>query len=518
MKKHSIPLLVFVLIFLLTGCSIRFGGQKITVKIMELQSEQTITIARDSTVTQALLQAGVLLEPLDKVEPASSTVLGEDSTIKIIRVREDFLIEQSIVPFEQQTVKNESLPEGQTVLIQAGANGTQQNTFRILYEDGVETTRSFVNSEIIQPPKPEIIMIGVQSPFTAQPIPGMIAYITSSNVWVMEGNSGNRRPVVSTGDLDGRVFSISPDGQWLLFTRSQAESEDINSLWIVNLTTTEPQPIDTGVKNIVNYADWVPGRSRSFSYSTVDPVPTAPGWNANNDLYITRFDESGTVIDSTMVLDKNSGGLSGWWGTSFEWSNDGSRLAYARPDSIGLVDLDAGTFNPLLEFPVYQTNSDWAWVPSLKWSADDKALFTTAAFGGAEVGTQAPSMAAVLLDENKTIELVSNCGLFCYPVPSPFNINNRYSVAFLSAIIPDQSQTSRYNLRMVDRDGSNPEKFYPGEGLQGLSPQIVKWSPNFLDEPSLAFVAQGDLLILDILTGSINNLTGDGSISRIDWK
>ncbi len=467
---------------------------------------------------QALEQANIRLDPLDRLEPASSTFLTEDSTIKIIRVKEDFLIEQSIVPFEQQTVKNESLPEGQTVLIQAGANGTQQNTYRILYEDGVETSRSFVSSEIVLPAKPEIMMIGVQSPFTSQPIPGVIAYITSSNAWIMEGSSGSRRPVVSTGDLDGRVFSISPDGQWLLFTRSLVDSEDINSLWIVNLLTNEPQPIDTGVRNIVNYADWVPGRSRSFSYSTVDPVPTAPGWNANNDLYIIRFDETGTVIDSTMVVDKNSGGLSGWWGTSFEWSNEGSRLAYARPDSIGLVNLDEGTFIPLLEYPVYQTNSDWAWVPSLKWSADDKVLFTTVTFAGVETGIQAPSLAAILLEENKTIELVNNCGLFCYPVPSPFNTNNRYSVAFLSAIIPDQSETSRYNLRLIDRDGSNPKKFYPDEGLQGLSPQIVKWSPNYLEEPRLAFIAQGDLLLLDMLTGSINNLTGDGSISRIDWK
>lgn len=518
MKKFFLPSLALTLLLLLSGCGFDLGGQNVEVTIVESQNSRSLSVASDSTVRQALEQAGITLEPLDKVEPATTTVLSEDTTIKIIRVREDFLIEQSVLPFEQQTVKNESLPEGQTVLIQAGSNGTQQNTYRILYEDGIETSRSFVSSEIIQAAKPEIVMIGVQSPFTSQSIPGVIAYITSSNAWIMEGSSGNRRPVVSTGDLDGRVFSISPDRQWLLFTRSLVDNADINGLWLVNLTAPNPQPIDTGVRNIVNYADWVPGRTRTFSYSTVDPVPTAPGWNANNDLYMCRFDENGSNIESTLLIDKNSGGLSGWWGTTFEWSNGGSRLAYARPDSIGLVDIDAGTFNPLFEFPVYQTNSDWAWVPGIKWSSDDKIVFTTLAFDNSTETVQAPSLAAVLLDENLTIELVSNCGLFCYPVPSPFNASQRYTVAFLSAIIPDQSESSRYNLQIIDRDGSNPRKFYPEEGLQGLSPQTIKWSPNFVEEPRLAFVAQGDLLLLDVLDGSIKNLTGDGSISRIDWK
>lgn len=518
MKKFFLPSLALTLLLLLSSCGLDLGGQNVEVTFLESQNPRSVSVAKNSTVRQALEQAGITLEPLDKVEPATTTVLSEDTTVKIIRVREDFQIEQSVLPFEQQTVKNESLPEGQTVLIQAGSNGTQQNTYRILYEDGLETSRSFVSSEIIQAAKPEIVMIGVQSPFTSQSIAGVIAYITSSNAWVMEGSSGNRRPVVSTGDLDGRVFSISPDRQWLLFTRSLVDNADINGLWIVNLTSPNPQPIDTGVKNIVNYADWVPGRSRTFSYSTVDPVPTAPGWNANNDLYINRFDENGAHFEPTLLIDKNSGGLSGWWGTTFEWSNDGSRLAYARPDSIGLVDIDAGTFNPLFEFPVYQTNSDWAWVPGIKWSSDDKIVFTTLAFDNSTETVQPPSLAAVLLDENLTIELVSNCGLFCYPVPSPFNANQRYTVAFLSAIIPDQSESSRYNLQIVDRDGSNPRKFYPEEGLQGLSPQTIKWSPNFVEEPRLAFVAQGDLLLLDVLDGSIKNLTGDGSISRIDWK
>ena len=36
----------------------------------------------------------------------------------------------------------------------------------------------------------------------------------------MQANTGQRRPLTFSGDLDGRVFDLSPDGQWVLFTRA----------------------------------------------------------------------------------------------------------------------------------------------------------------------------------------------------------------------------------------------------------------------------------------------------------
>ena len=503
---------------LMTGCDLLESGGKIDLTIIDNNVQSQVKVASGISVKQALEEAQISLNPLDKLDPPSTTVLTEDTTVTITRVTEEFESEQAIVPFEQQTVKNESLPEGQTVLIQSGANGIQQNTYRILYENGVETSRTFVSSEITLQSRPEIVMIGVQSPFTAQSITGMIAYITSSNGWVMEGSTGNRRPVASTGDLDGRIFSISPDGEWLLFSRTSTNEGEINSLWVVNLTNTAAEPIDTKITNVVNYADWVPGRSRTFSYSTVEAIPTAPGWNANNDFLIYRFDAEGNEIETELIVDKNLQGQSSWWGTSFEWSTDGSKVAFARPDAIGLVDLETGSLSILTQFDPYSTGSDWAWVPGIKWSPDDKILYSTLFAGNSTTPGQSAALSAILLQDNKVINLVPNCGLFCYPVPSPVSSDGRYSIAYLSAILPDQSETSRYNLKLMDRDASNQRKYYPGEGIQGLSPQVIKWSPSWSTDHLLAAVASGDLILLDTSTGSIKKITGDGSISKIDWK
>jgi resuscitation-promoting factor RpfB len=503
---------------LLSGCDLLVTSNEFLVTIIDNNIQNQVSVTAGTSVKSVLDASGIVLNSLDKTDPSTTTVLSEDTVITITRVKEDFLVEQAIIPFEQQTVKNESLPEGQIVLIQAGSNGVQQNTYRILYENGIETSRSIVSSEISQATKPEIVMIGVQSPFTPQLIPGIIAYITASNAWVMESSTGNRRPVVSTGDLDGRIFSISPDREWLLFSRTSSKDGEINTLWLVSLISDSPELINTNISNVVNYADWIPGRSRAFSYSTVEPVPTAPGWSANNDLWIYRFDSEGNALKSEMVVDSNTGGIAGWWGTSYEWSTNGSQLAYARPDSIGLVDLDTGGLTPLVEFDIYNTGSDWAWVPCLKWSPDDQMIYTVLVPGSTNESIQNPALSAILLSEHLAVNLVSNCGLFCYPIPSSVLEDGSYSVAFLSAVIPDQSETSSYNLKIMDRDASNQKKLYPGEGIQGLTPQTLKWSPEWSSDHLLAALAQNDLILVNTSSGAIMKITGDSSISKIDWK
>jgi hypothetical protein len=519
----SVLISILFCAFILIGCSSNDQQNILNIEIVDKGTSNQVSISSGSSVKQTLEIAAIQLNVLDKTEPLINSILTENTTIRITRVREDFTFVESVLPFEQQTVKNESLAEGQSLLIQAGENGSLKKTYRIIYENDVETSRTLVNSEVVQASKPEILMIGVHSPFTIQPIAGVLAYISSSNAWIMENNSGNRRPLVTTGDLDGRIFAVSPDRQWLIYSRSiqTEDSPDINSLWIINLKTENAVPIDIQVKNVVHYASWVPGKTRTLTYSTVEPRSTPPGWQANNDLFLIRFDVDGKTLEKKKVVEANSGGLYGWWGSTFEWSPDGSSLAYARPDSIGLVDMTNGTLSPLVELTPYQTQSNWAWVPNIKWSENNNILFTVLfSQKSSENNGSSPTLSAILVPEKQIINLIPNCGLFCSSFPSSISIDGRFSVTYLSAILPDQSETSRYNLIIMDRDGSNQRKLFPGEGVQGLTPQSLYWSPDFLEKGNslLAFLSQGDLLLLDTDTGSTKYLTNDGSISKIDWK
>ncbi|MCL5125615.1 MAG: G5 domain-containing protein, partial [Deltaproteobacteria bacterium] len=485
-----------------------------------------ISVAKGTTVQQALLSANIELGSLDRVEPPLTSVVPSESQIKVIRIIEEFDVEESVLPFQNQTVKNESMPDGKTVLIQPGVNGKISTTYRVLKEDGVILSRTIVKSDTIEESKPEIVMIGVQSPFVSLPIEGKLAYITSSSAWVMENNTGNRRPLVTSGDLDGRIFSISPDRNWLLFSRlpdASATNPYINSLWVVNLQTPNPEPISLGISNVVHFADWVPGKTRTIAFSTVEPRDIPPGWQANNDLKTLEFDEAGNVINQETIVDVNSGGIYGWWGTSFLFSPDGTNIAYARPDSLGLVNNTTGELEPKVSLTPYQTGGDWAWVPSLTWSPDGKILFSVL-HGPAnttkidETSTQF-DMAAILIESGTIIRLYPNAGMFATAKPSTVKSDSTYLLGILTSILPAQSETSKYDLRIMDRDGSNIQKLYPGEGIQGLNPQQITWSPQSQNNGmTLGFLSQGNIMLVDISSDSISQVSGDGTVSKIDWK
>ena len=126
-------------------------------------------------------------------------------------------------------------------------------------------------------------MIGAQSSFAPLPVPGKLAYLAGGNAWIIDTSTANRTALVTTGDLDGRIFKLSPNGSFLIFTRKSSKPADkeINTLWAVR--ADGGQPISTGIANVIHFADWIPN-TNSIAYSTVEPRSTAPGWQANNDL------------------------------------------------------------------------------------------------------------------------------------------------------------------------------------------------------------------------------------------
>lgn len=520
-------LLVGIGVILGGGCVSAPANDQISVSLIADGKENIIQVPGGSTVQYAINQAGITLGNLDRVNPPTYTLLKDDDSIQVTRVREEFETEESIIPFERLTVRNESLPQGQTLLIQPGANGIQQITHRILYENEILISRSIFKTAISEDARPEIVMVGVQAPFMAVPIPGTLVYITSGNAWIMQTTTGDRRPLVTTGDLDGRVFTLSPDGNWLLYTRKSATEPDgdTNTLWVVDARQQTPRPVALGINNVAHYAGWQPETSAlTIAYSTVEPRPTAPGWQANNDLHLLTLNQNGGVISKKEVLGANSGGIYGWWGTSFVWSHDGTQMAYTRPDSIGLVDFDSGQLQPVLEIIPYQTRSDWAWVPSVAWSEDGGLLYTIthAANNGLSVDETSPlfDVSAIILESSQVVNLIPHSGMFAYPAASPYLNADRFMLAALQAIFPEQSENSRYRLLLMDQDGSNRRTVFPPPGSPGMEPQQVVWGP----EPAsnhplwLAFIYQGNLWLLNAESGDAQQITGDGSIGKIDWK
>ena len=363
------PIVTIVLIGALlgSGCELpQPGRSQIRISIQADGQTSSIAVPTGSTVAQALHAADITVDALDRTEPPAYSILEDGSHVRLIRVEERFRTEMRSVPFDRQILRNELLPQGEERLVQAGVNGQEELTFRSVLEDGVQVNEVVIKNTLITEPTPEIVMLGSRSSLAPITIPGRLVYLSGGNAWLMEASTSSRRLIVSSGDLDGHVLRLSADGKFLLFTRRSKKplDQEINTLWVAPTDGGKSGEIDVKASNVIHFADWLPDSSTRVAYSTVEPRSNAPGWQANNDLQRTTLGGS-----TERVLDSQSGGVYGWWGTSFAFSRSG-RLAYSRPDGAGIVIQDGGYFAPILKVAPFQTHADWAWTPGLAWGSE----------------------------------------------------------------------------------------------------------------------------------------------------
>jgi hypothetical protein len=498
------------------------------VEILVDGSTIDVAVPAGSTVQFVLDQGSVTLGELDRADPPTYTVVTDGTVITVTRRAERFEIEEIVLPFSRQTIRNEGLPEGETRLLQAGSNGLEEITYRIVEEEGDEMSRQPTRRTVVVEPRPEIIMIGTQAAHTPLIVQGTLAYLSGGNAWIIEGSSANRRPVVVSGDLDGQVFRLSPDSKWLLYTRGlDDESDDFNSLWVVDVEDEDANPIDLKARNIVHFADWAPDSdSPILAYSTTEPRQSPPGWQANNDLILVNLSSGGRVLRESELLPPNPGGQYGWWGTSFVWAPDGVHIGYAQADSVGLIDSREPAFEPLHEIVPLLTGSDWAWVPGVAWGPNSRTLYLVnhAPPLGIEDPAASPAFDLVAISGpgEEPLQLAAQTGMFAYPSSSPVELEESGEIAsriaFLQALSPLESEASSYRLMVMDRDGSNAHAIFPVSGEPGIAQDDLSppsWSP---DGGRLALIYRGDVWIVDAASGSGQQLTGDGLTIALDWK
>lgn len=504
--------------------------KQINLTVEDGASEYSIEIPAGSTVQDGLDAAGLTLEGKDRVEPAASTILEEDALVRVIRVEEEYETVEQVIPYQVIRQPTENLPEGEEQLLQAGKNGLEEASYLRVLENGEEVSYEQINRVIVEEPVDEIILIGRQAPIGSVNLPGSLVYLSDGNAWKMENSSSNRSLVVATGDLDGRIFKLSDNGEWLLFTRKADEEGVINTLWAANISGEEQELIDLEVSNVIHFADWVPGSVQEVVYSTVESRVAAPGWQANNDLVIKRFSLTGWTEVSEVIQETNYGGVYGWWGTDFEYIRDGSSVVYSSPDQVGVIDIESGEKRTLLDLIPYNTRGDWAWMPGLGIGPRGKVLYTVQHADDPESesaeGSPYFDLVAIPLESGFAIKLKENVGMFAYPLPSPL-VEKRagetgFQLAFLQAALPEMSETSSYRIAVMDRDGSNQRVIFPSLDMSGLEPRRGwgAWGPrpsSAQEGYPLAVLYQNNIWILDPDAGEANQVTGDGRVQRLDW-
>ncbi len=530
--KRLFLLLLCLVVVACDDSSVPTGESDLRVEVIDGNVRRTYISKEKVSVDEFLQKANIVINDLDRIEPSRFTLLEDGITITIVRGTEETNCFEEDYAFETRRIPTDSLNPGEEVIGQAGANGTMRICERCIFENGVQTACSITSQTPIQEAVEQIVYYGTGGVDVPILFEGKLAYISNGQAWFIEENTRNRRALTTEGLLDGRVFDLSPNGRQLLYSRATESKEDLeftNELWAI-LDTGNPSPVRLLPDNVLT-AEWMPNDNFAVSYSTANPTNAFPGYEAYNDVYIMQINsQTGQSIDFQNVVAENALGAYSFWGTRYQWSPDGTKLAWSRADSVGTVNLEDGEYTTLLSFPEFAPalSANWVWQPEIHWSYDSRWLLTT--IHGAPYSTESAENSiifdiAVLDPQNGLLldKFLPQTGLWAAPRFSPIRQDAAgfpdYEIAFLQARDPLNSLGGEYDLVVADRDGSNPRKIFPQADRPGIRP-FNEANTEFVWSPSgthLAVIYQGNLWLIEVASGLAQQITIDGQASHPRW-
>jgi uncharacterized protein YabE (DUF348 family) len=139
---------------------------------VEIEPARTVQIIADGkthtfpvnaeTVGEALAQADIPLQNQDYSIPAEDQPIPEERIIRVVRVREEVLLEQKPIPFKSTYQPDPNTELDQRSVVKAGELGVEVSRVRVRYEDGVEVSRQSEASWVAKEPVDQVLGYGTQ--------------------------------------------------------------------------------------------------------------------------------------------------------------------------------------------------------------------------------------------------------------------------------------------------------------------------------------------------------------------
>lgn len=158
------------------------------------------------TIGQALANAGVSLQHLDYSIPAEDEPVPVDGVIKVVRVREELLLEQTAVPFEKEYVTDAEMELDQLKILEGGEYGMQISRVRVRYENDQEVARQMETEWLAKTPKPQKIAYGTKVVIRTVDTPsGPLEYWRAIGVWITSYHETGSKTSSGTWPVKGDI-------------------------------------------------------------------------------------------------------------------------------------------------------------------------------------------------------------------------------------------------------------------------------------------------------------------------
>lgn len=136
---------------------------------MQTAKDVTITTAGKTqkvsavgTVADALKAANISYDSNDIASPGLGTPLTNGMAINLTMVDQKNETRKVSVPFATSRVKDSSLASGRTRIATKGVNGTNEETWAVVYKDGKKVSQKKVSTKVVKAPVAQVVKVGTK--------------------------------------------------------------------------------------------------------------------------------------------------------------------------------------------------------------------------------------------------------------------------------------------------------------------------------------------------------------------
>jgi uncharacterized protein YabE (DUF348 family) len=113
-----------------------------------------------TTVADFLLQQGIKLNDLDRVEPQLDATITKSTVVNVIRVEKVTDVVEEPVHFAVVTKKDNNLANGTEKTVASGQDGLLRKEFEVVLENGKEVTRKLLKQSTLKEKRDKIVAVG----------------------------------------------------------------------------------------------------------------------------------------------------------------------------------------------------------------------------------------------------------------------------------------------------------------------------------------------------------------------
>ncbi|MZP29266.1 DUF348 domain-containing protein [Heliobacterium undosum] len=117
-------------------------------------------VTTPASVRDILAQAAIQLGALDRVEPALDATVDKPSTVRVVRVTQEEVVEEQSVPYRTEQKSDNTLEKGLRKIVSRGRNGLERNKMLVTYEDGEPVKKDLIAQQIVRSPVNQVVAMG----------------------------------------------------------------------------------------------------------------------------------------------------------------------------------------------------------------------------------------------------------------------------------------------------------------------------------------------------------------------